>query len=411
MANLIVPLSSTPRRDRVPHEREARAAAGAEPAGVDAGQPASSLARHPGRLGLAERSSRRSRRSRAGRCAPALAAAGAGSAGDRQDERLAARARRRRRRRPASSANGVRRAAGRSRRSTVPWPTPGTTSSWPWGKRETTDTAPAVGVRMSKPPLTASTGTFGSGPAPSVAPPDGLGQPRQKSALPKRAAHVPNGPERAGRQRGDRGLQDRRALGDRRLGRPRERAVAAHRRRVERRSSGRSTARRVAVVRGRRGGATAACCRAAPRGRRRQLGGDAGVEVGVEHVADSSIPSTRSTRLPVRLRAPCHERLRRQLVRDRGRRRRRSRRRRPAAAVRAERVSVAGIARRTSAPYGSGSSGGTTESSSIRSTWSGCASAYASASFVPYETPKSAILSTPSACRTASRSSACWAVL
>src|SRR5690242_18109483 len=74
------------------------------------------------------------------------------------------------------------------------WPTPGTTSRWPCGNRETTDTALPVGVRMSKPPLSASTGTFGSGPALSVAPPDGLGHFRQKSALPKRAAHVPNGP-------------------------------------------------------------------------------------------------------------------------------------------------------------------------------------------------------------------------
>src|SRR5258707_1159658 len=71
---------------------------------------------------------------------------------------------------------------------------PGTTSSFPCGKRATTDAAPAVGVRMSKPPLIASIGTLGSGPAPSVAPPAGLGQPRQKSALPNRAAQVPNGP-------------------------------------------------------------------------------------------------------------------------------------------------------------------------------------------------------------------------
>src|SRR5581483_2031772 len=60
---------------------------------------------------------------------------------------------------------------------TVLCPTPGTTSRCPWGKRATTDAAPAVGVRMSKPPL-----------------PAGAGQPRQKSALPNPADHAPNGP-------------------------------------------------------------------------------------------------------------------------------------------------------------------------------------------------------------------------
>src|SRR5436305_15220263 len=78
---------------------------------------------------------------------------------------------------------------------TAPWPTPGTTSSCPWGNRATTAAALAVGVRMSKPPLTASTGTFGSAPDVSAAPPDGLGQPMQKSALPSRAAQAPNGPK------------------------------------------------------------------------------------------------------------------------------------------------------------------------------------------------------------------------
>ena len=51
---------------------------------------------------------------------------------------------------------------------------------------------------MSKPPLTASTGTFGSAPDVSAAPPDGLGQPMQKSALPSRAAQAPNGPKLPG---------------------------------------------------------------------------------------------------------------------------------------------------------------------------------------------------------------------
>ena len=61
---------------------------------------------------------------------------------------------------------------------------------------------------------------------------------------------------------------------------------------------------------------------------------------------------------------------------------------------------------RTFASNGSGYSVGRTESSSSRSTCVGYASAYASASFVPYEVPQSAILSTPRATRTASVSSA-----
>jgi hypothetical protein len=39
---------------------------------------------------------------------------------------------------------------------------------------------------MSNAPLTASIGTLGNGLFSSAAPPDGLGQPTQKSALPKR---------------------------------------------------------------------------------------------------------------------------------------------------------------------------------------------------------------------------------
>jgi len=49
--------------------------------------------------------------------------------------------------------------------------------------------------------------------------------------------------------------------------------------------------------------------------------------------------------------------------------------------------------------------GATSESSRSRSTRVGCASAYASACFVPYETPNRASLSTPSALRTESMSS------
>src|SRR5579885_960023 len=76
---------------------------------------------------------------------------------------------------------------------TVLCPTPGTTSRCPCGKRATTEAAPAVGVRMSKPPLTASIGTFGNGPAPSGSP-VGDGQPTQVAALPSSAAQGPNGP-------------------------------------------------------------------------------------------------------------------------------------------------------------------------------------------------------------------------
>src|ERR1700747_1699421 len=42
---------------------------------------------------------------------------------------------------------------------TALWPTPGTTSSRPCGKCERTAVAFSVGVRMSNPPLIASTGT------------------------------------------------------------------------------------------------------------------------------------------------------------------------------------------------------------------------------------------------------------
>ena len=103
---------------------------------------------------------------------------------------------------------------------------------------------PAVGVRMSKPPLTASTGTFGSGPAPSGAPPAGLGQPRQKSALPKRCR--PRAERAAGCRRGSAAIAACSSAGrsaGRSVGRPRERPVVAHRRRVEAPSSARSTAR------------------------------------------------------------------------------------------------------------------------------------------------------------------------
>src|SRR6059058_1280451 len=78
--------------------------------------------------------------------------------------------------------------------STVSCPIPGTTTTRACGKRAATVSAPAVGVRMSKPPLIASMGTFGSGPAPRARPPAGLGHLRQKSAFPNRAAHDPKGP-------------------------------------------------------------------------------------------------------------------------------------------------------------------------------------------------------------------------
>ena len=64
--------------------------------------------------------------------------------------------------------------------------------------RRETETALSVGVRMSKPPLIASTGTSGSGPAPSGAPPAGDGHLRQNCALPRRVAQTPNGPNEPG---------------------------------------------------------------------------------------------------------------------------------------------------------------------------------------------------------------------
>src|SRR5438876_3787057 len=56
------------------------------------------------------------------------------------------------------------------------WPTPGTTISLPCGNWSTTVSAFETGVRMSKPPLTTSTGTLGSGPGPSGVFPAGDGQ-------------------------------------------------------------------------------------------------------------------------------------------------------------------------------------------------------------------------------------------
>ena len=99
--------------------------------------------------------------------------------------------------------------------------------SRPCGNLETTATALAVGVRMSKPPFTASTGTFGSGPGPRGAPPEGSGQPRQKCPLPIAAAQLPNRPEGAGRKRLDGAVVERRAAGDRGVDGPGKRPVVA----------------------------------------------------------------------------------------------------------------------------------------------------------------------------------------
>src|SRR3954452_6665734 len=68
-------------------------------------------------------------------------------------------------------------------------------SSFPWGKLRTTAAALEVGVRMSYPPLRASTGTSGSGPAPSGGVGTaGVGHLRQNAAVPSLVAHEPNGP-------------------------------------------------------------------------------------------------------------------------------------------------------------------------------------------------------------------------
>jgi len=58
-------------------------------------------------------------------------------------------------------------------------PTPGTTVTCPCGNCEITETAFAVGVRMSRLPERASTGTSGKGPAARGAFPAGEGQKRQ----------------------------------------------------------------------------------------------------------------------------------------------------------------------------------------------------------------------------------------
>ena len=73
-------------------------------------------------------------------------------------------------------------------------PTAGTTTSLPCGNIAATAAALAAGVRMSMPPATASTGTFGSGPAASPTCPLGSGHPRQKLALPTWYAQLPKGP-------------------------------------------------------------------------------------------------------------------------------------------------------------------------------------------------------------------------
>src|SRR5262249_57585386 len=80
------------------------------------------------------------------------------------------------------------------------WPTPGTTTRCPCGNCASTETAPAVGVRRSRPPLKPRTGTSGIGPLGAVMSFDAVGQPAQTPALPSVAAHFPKGPsEPAGR--------------------------------------------------------------------------------------------------------------------------------------------------------------------------------------------------------------------
>ena len=73
-------------------------------------------------------------------------------------------------------------------------PTPGTSISRPCGNCETTASAFDVGVRMSKPPLSAIIGTLGSGPGASGVFPAGDGHSSQKNALPVRPAQFPNAP-------------------------------------------------------------------------------------------------------------------------------------------------------------------------------------------------------------------------
>src|SRR5712691_5775793 len=68
----------------------------------------------------------------------------------------------------------------------------------PCGNLSTIESALATGVRTSKPPLTASTGTFGNGPAARGVLPAGDGQSLQNVAEPVRAVHEPKGPNEPG---------------------------------------------------------------------------------------------------------------------------------------------------------------------------------------------------------------------
>ena len=74
------------------------------------------------------------------------------------------------------------------------WPTPGTVTSRPCGKRAAIAAAFVAGVRRSRSPAKTSTGTFGSGPEPIPGRRAWVGQRRQKGAGPRSVAQMPNGP-------------------------------------------------------------------------------------------------------------------------------------------------------------------------------------------------------------------------
>ena len=137
---------------------------------------------------------------------------------------------------------------------------------------------------MSKPPLTASSGTFGSGPGPKTPPPAGVGQRRQKSAFPKRAAHLPNGPNDPAGERVDRRLVHRRPAPDRSVGGPRGAGCRGRPWPRTGRCSrlfGRGGVRHVVKPREPEQRLGVPAPRRVDRGR--ELRGDAGIEVGVEH--------------------------------------------------------------------------------------------------------------------------------
>ena len=232
---------------------------------------------------------------------------------------------------------------------------------------------------MSKPPLIASIGTFGSGPAPRVASPAvGLGHVEAEvggaEAEPPSARTARASPAAARRSRLARRPTGRASGVSAAHGNgPSWQTVAAYSAEL----SSIDGSKELAFCRSAMPQAAAAVARPGRLDHRGQLGGEAGAEVGADDDREQVDAADRDRlRASVRQRDLPAERLRAELVRDGGHVACEVVGRAGAAAVRAERRSaLAGIARSTFASYGSGSSVGRTESSRSRSTWSGWASA------------------------------------